>query len=516
MRRITALFSSKWRELPRQSWRVFHHYLYGVPFTLMCDHKPLERLGTVHKRTLLRLQELMGQYNFIIEYLPGKMNELADALSRTANVCAVSLLSGEDAVVKEQSRKGIIDGVDTAKWAEEQQKDAYCQAAWALCRKKNKSAAELARVEHYVTDRNVLFREVGRGNGMRSFGVVVLATMQYKAAHASAFAGHKGARITLQRLKERFYWPGMGTDVEAFVAACKVCKESKDPPGMNATREPLKPLAAPSEPNVRVHADLFTPGAVSAAGHKYVLVITDAFSKLAELVPLKDKEAGMVARAIVDTWICRYSTPKVLVTDRGREFCSELADELFSKLGVERRRTSAYHPQTNSSAESFNRELIKIMTTMLDVPDDPEWEARLPTVMLAYNTAVRKTTNSSPFFLTYLRDPAMPFFQLGEMERPFYGEDWALDALRCMREVYAYTADKINQEGERNKRLYDSASGRHQEFSLGETVYVRLDHQSFAKVKNKKWVKCWKEAIITRVLSETTYEVQYVFGDGAL
>ncbi len=284
---------------------------------------------------------------------------------------------------------------------------------------------------------------------------------------------------------------------------------------MNANREPLKPLEAPSEPNVRVHADLFTQGAISAAGHKYVLVITDAFSKLAELVPLKDKEAGTVARAIVDTWICRYLTPKVLVTDRGRKFCSKLADEIFSRLGVERRRTSAYHPQTNSSAESFNRKLISIMRTMLDVPDDPEWEARLPTVMLAYNTAVRKATNSSPFFLTYLlRDPVMPFFQLGEMERPFYGEDWASDALRPMREVYAYTADKINQEGQRNKKLYDSASRKHQEFSLGETVYVRLDRQSFAKVN--KWVKCWKEAIITRVLSEPTYEVQYVFGDGAL
>ncbi len=119
-----------------QAIEAFHHYLYGVPFTLMCDHKPLERLGTVHKRTLLRLQELMGQYNFVIEYQPGKMNELANALSRTANVCAVSMLSGEDAVVKEQSRKRIVDGVDGAKWAEEQQKDAFCQAAWALCRKK--------------------------------------------------------------------------------------------------------------------------------------------------------------------------------------------------------------------------------------------------------------------------------------------------------------------------------------------------------------------------------------------
>ena len=81
------------------------------------------------------------------------------------------------------------------------------------------------------------------------------------------------------------FWPGMGKDVDAFVTACKVCRESKDPLGMMASREPLKPLATPSEPNLRVHADLFSPGAVSAAGHKYVLVITtDAFSKHAELV----------------------------------------------------------------------------------------------------------------------------------------------------------------------------------------------------------------------------------------
>ncbi len=102
------------------------------------------------------------------------MNELADALSRTPNICAVTMLSGEDAVVKEQSRKGVIDA---AKWTEEQHKDGFCQAAWALCRKKNKSAAEQARVERYMTDRNVLFREVGCGNGGRCFGVVVPATM---------------------------------------------------------------------------------------------------------------------------------------------------------------------------------------------------------------------------------------------------------------------------------------------------------------------------------------------------
>ncbi len=43
------------------------------------------------------------------------MNELADVLSRTPNVCSVGMLSREEAVIKEQSRRGIIDGVDTSK-----------------------------------------------------------------------------------------------------------------------------------------------------------------------------------------------------------------------------------------------------------------------------------------------------------------------------------------------------------------------------------------------------------------
>ncbi len=81
----------------------------------------------------------MGEYTFIIVYLHGKMNELADALSMAPNVCSVGAVSGEEDVIKEQSARGIIDGVDASKWAEEQQKDGFCQAAWNICLKKNVS-----------------------------------------------------------------------------------------------------------------------------------------------------------------------------------------------------------------------------------------------------------------------------------------------------------------------------------------------------------------------------------------
>jgi hypothetical protein len=49
----------------------------------MTDHKPLEKLGKVHKKTLNRLQEMMMEYSFDIIYKPGSEMP-ADFLSRHA------------------------------------------------------------------------------------------------------------------------------------------------------------------------------------------------------------------------------------------------------------------------------------------------------------------------------------------------------------------------------------------------------------------------------------------------
>ena len=45
---------------------------------------------------------------------------------------------------------------------------------------------------------------------------------------------------------------------------------------------------------------------------------------------------------------------------------------------------------------------------------------------------------------------------------------------------------------------------------------MKHERATFQKVKNKKFVKTWKKAIVQRVLGTTTYQVQYVFSDGSL
>ena len=194
----------------------------------------------------------------------------------------------------------------------------------------------------------------------------VLHTEILKAAHTSRFAGHGGAEKTTERILRQYWWAKIREDVTKYVANCMTCQKSKNPHGFRKLHAPHQPLPIPDRPGVRVHADLFGPIRASESGKHYLLVITDAWSKYAEVVALTSKDAETVGDAIFDTWICRYGCPEQLVTDRGTDFSSKVGETLYARLGIKHSLTAAFHPQCNTAAESFNRTILKYMTCMLE------------------------------------------------------------------------------------------------------------------------------------------------------
>jgi hypothetical protein len=64
------------------------------------------------------------------------------------------------------------------------------------------------------------------------------------------------------------------------------------------TKNTLIPLEQSSEHNQRVHMDLFCPLKTSENGKKFIMCITDAFSKLAKLIAIPDKCAKNIAEAL--------------------------------------------------------------------------------------------------------------------------------------------------------------------------------------------------------------------------
>jgi hypothetical protein len=52
----------------------------------------------------------------------------------------------------------------------------------------------------------------------------------------------------------------------------------------------------------------------------------DAFTKYIEVAVIPNKEAATVAEAIFNQWICRHSTPVMLLSDQGKEFCNDIRE----------------------------------------------------------------------------------------------------------------------------------------------------------------------------------------------
>ena len=91
----------------------------------------------------------------------------------------------------------------------------------------------------------------------------------------------------------------MLADVERWVSRCDICGRCRDP---NPTRRaPLVPNE-PGEPFGRLCVDILGPLLPTKHGHRFILVMIDAFTKWTEAVPLKKHTARDVATAILHQW----------------------------------------------------------------------------------------------------------------------------------------------------------------------------------------------------------------------
>ncbi len=96
-------------------------------------------------------------------------------------------------------------------------------------------------------------------------------------AHGSQLVGPDGIYKTKEHLLQCYYWPGMDADIAAHLKACHRCQlrrtNDRPPPAL------LSSLQQPTEPNHRIHADLFGPLKTSDSGKKFILCMTDALTK---------------------------------------------------------------------------------------------------------------------------------------------------------------------------------------------------------------------------------------------
>jgi transposase InsO family protein len=145
-------------------------------------------------------------------------------------------------------------------------------------------------------------------------------------------------------MRKRYFWKNMYRDIEDAVRSCEQCARNNV---HEMTRVSHMQLFPAHEPLEFVAIDIFGPLPKTAHGNRFLLVISDRFSKLTRTIPVRTTTALAVAKAFCTHWVFSYGPPRYLLSDNGTQFTAKIFLEVCLELGIAKVFTTAYHPQTN-------------------------------------------------------------------------------------------------------------------------------------------------------------------------
>jgi len=161
-------------------------------------------------------------------------------------------------------------------------------------------------------------------------------------AHDSFSEGHFGVNKTLDRIQKRFYWSTCKQDVEDWCRTCMICVAKKGPSGKGKSELQIYNAGTPFK---KLQMDILGPFPVSVSENRYLLVISNCFTKWVEAFLIRNFRIKTVAKILVDQVISRFGVPSEIHTDQGGTLILDFFLELALLLGIRKTRIIPLHLQ---------------------------------------------------------------------------------------------------------------------------------------------------------------------------
>ena len=270
----------------------------------------------------------------------------------------------------------------------------------------------------------------------------------------------------------------MNVEVQNYVRNCSVFQKNKY--DLAASPGLLQPLPIPAGVWEFVSLD-FIEGLPPSHGKHCIMVVVDRLSKNAHFIALSHPYTALtVAQAYLDNIFTLHGMPKDVVSDRDPTFLSEVWKELFRVHGVDLKRSTAYHPQTDGQTEVTNKTLETYLRCMTaETPSS--WSKWLSLAEWWYNTTFRTAIRSTPYEIVFGQPPPLHLPYLP-------GESSSSVIYRCLQkreEVIIMLKFHLLRAQNRMKQ-YADAHRSPREFKIGNFVYLKLQPYRQNTLKNRK------------------------------
>ena len=472
--------------------KYFRHYLYGKQFTIRTDHGSLRWLMNFKnpEGQVARWLEFLSSYDMKIEHRPGRSHKNADGVSRIPCRQCGQIDSEEPderelrLTVNPIRQQSEDDATPNLKEAQNQDRDIGIVKEWLEKGDKPKLQSVSSEgwfVKCLLNQWELL--EIQDGLLVRCWKVLGTNRIIWQAivplclrrkvlnySHDIKASGHLGIRKTLSKIRQNYYWPGLQNDVRSYIGGCEKCAKRKNP---IPTRMAPMQVVRSGYPMERIALDILGELPVTENGNKYILVISDYFTKWTESFDMPNMEARTCAKILVNEAVSRFGVPNKIHSDQGRQFESNLFAEMCDLLQIEKTRTTPYHPQSDGMVERFNRTLCAMLSTLVDENHD-NWDTLLPYVMMAYRSTEHETTGMTPNALMLGRETTTPLdicFEMPPSIKSKTTNEWVWELRESLETAHTFVRQNTGLSIQKQKRYHDQKSYR-ENIQVNDKVYV--------------------------------------------
>ncbi|CAF1013801.1 unnamed protein product [Didymodactylos carnosus] len=291
-----------------------------------------------------------------------------------------------------------------------------------------------------------------------------------RSYHDHPTSAHFSVQRTYAKMKYKYWWPDMQRYIIDYINSCIVCKQHN----YSRQKKPghLHPITPPTGPFQVIGIDYCGPFLTTCKENKYVLCITDHFTRWVTAIALPDCSPQTTARTIFEEYVCKYGVPATILSDQGSHFLNQLMKALTALLGHNHIYSTCYHPQTNGIVERFNATFVPQLAKLQDQESD-NWDEYLPSVVFAYNTGQHFSTGYSPFELQFGQDPKLPPDEPPKMvifNRP---NDYYQQLKKNLAIYHRHARQNMIRQQQLSKQRYDN-NRKDPHYEVGQLVLLRM------------------------------------------